>query len=321
MLKEVSMAGETVLHMDNLTKQYPNGKKAVDSLTLTVERGEVFGILGPNGSGKTTTILMLLGLTEPTGGQASILGMDPLRSPLQIKRRVGYMPDTVGFYDERSGYDNLDYSARLLNLPAAEREERIRESMGKMGLAESSNEKVRTYSHGMRRRLGLADVLLKQPEIAILDEPTQGLDPESAAEFLDLILYLKREERITILLSSHLLNQVQAVCDRVGLFSSGRMVLSGTFDELASRVFGGRYMVNLRAGGDDLRDAISRVDGVREVEANGTGRYTVECERDIRPALVDAVRRGGGELYELSMQSHTLDSIYKTYFQEAVHAT
>jgi ABC-2 type transport system ATP-binding protein len=315
------MAGDSVLHMEKLCKEYPNGKRAVDSLTLSVERGEVFGILGPNGSGKTTTVLMLLGLTEPTSGSVSILGLDPLRSPLAIKRRVGYMPDTVGFYDERSGWENLDYSARLMDLPAAERDGRIRESMEKMGLTGSMHEKVRTYSHGMRRRLGLAEVLIKKPDIAILDEPTQGLDPESAAEFLELITYLKENEELTILLSSHLLNQVQAVCDRVGLFSEGMLVMSGTVAELSSRVFGGRYMVNLRADGDGLREALAEVEGVNEVQESGSGQYTVECGQDIRPALVDAVRSSGGRLYELSMQSHTLDSIYKTYFQEAVHAT
>lgn len=183
----------------------------MDGLSLTIGRGEVFGILGPNGSGKTATILTLLGLTEPTEGRISILGMAPLRSALEIKKAVGYMPDTVGFYDDLTGFENLDYTARFLGLSPAERRKRITECLEKMGISEVMNAKVRTYSHGMRRRLGLAEVLFKRPSIAILDEPTQGLDPESATVFLDLIRDLKRNEGITILLSSHLLNQVQEV--------------------------------------------------------------------------------------------------------------
>jgi ABC-2 type transport system ATP-binding protein len=318
------MDGESVLRIEELSKKYPNGKLAVDSLSLDISRGEVFGILGPNGSGKTTTILMLLGLTEPTSGQVRILGLDPLRSPLGIKRRVGYMPDTVGFYDEHSGYDNLDYTARFLGLSAEERDRRIVENMEKMGLSESMHEKVGTYSHGMRRRLGLAEVLVKKPEIAILDEPTQGLDPESASEFLELISYLKREEQITILLSSHLLNQVQEVCDRVGLFSEGKMVTSGTVDELSNRIVGGRYAVDLRTEG--LLDAqtitrrLSQVEGVHEVREASSNEYVIECESDVRGSIAHAVHDAGERLSELTMQRHSLDSIYKTYFQEVAHA-
>ena len=319
------MDGETVLHIEDLCKRYPNGKLAVDSLSLSISRGEVFGILGPNGSGKTTTILMLLGLTEPSSGRVSILGLDPLRSPLGIKKRVGYMPDTVGFYDEYSGYENLDYTARFLDLSAGERTRRIEESLAKMGLSETMHQKVGTYSHGMRRRLGLAEVLVKQPEIAILDEPTQGLDPESASEFLDLIAYLKTHERITILLASHLLNQVQEVCDRVGLFSGGKMVVSGTVDELSSRILGGRYKVTLRTedtkSGDSVAERLSGIEGVHDVRESEPGEYHVECERDVRSALSRAVIETGGELCELTMHRHTLDSIYKTYFQEVRNAT
>jgi ABC-2 type transport system ATP-binding protein len=309
-----------VIEINELSKQYPNGKLAVNSLSLSIKKGEVFGVLGPNGSGKTTTILMMLGLTEPTAGGVSILGLDPLRSPLEIKRKVGYMPDTVGFYDELSGYENLDYTARFLGLSTKERSVRINEGLNKMRLSESKHEKVRTYSHGMRRRLGLAEVLVKQPQIAILDEPTQGLDPESAAEFLDLISDLNRDEELTILLSSHLLNQVQEVCDRVGLFSNGKMVVSGTVDELSQRIIGGRYKVILSADGEDLQQQLSQVDGVYSVEKTGTSTYQVECESDVRAPLAAAVNTSGGNLYELTMHQHTLDSIYKTYFKEAAYA-
>lgn len=314
------MEAENVIDINELSKEYPNGKLAVDALTLQIKRGEVFGVLGPNGSGKTTTILMLLGLTEQTGGIATILGMNPLRSPLEIKRKVGYMPDTVGFYEELSGYDNLDYTARLMGFTSEERARRISESIDKMRLSKSVHERVRTYSHGMRRRLGLAEVLVKQPEIAILDEPTQGLDPESASEFLELISALNRDENLTILLSSHLLNQVQAICDRVGLFSNGKMLISGSVDELSRQIIGGRYTVKLSAEGEGLVQELSSIDGVNSVAQAEDGTYHIECESDVRARLAAALQTAGGKLYELSMHRHNLDTVYKTYFKEEVYA-
>ncbi len=314
------MTREAVLKIEGLQKRYPNGTLAVDNLFLTILRGEVFGILGPNGSGKTTTILMVLGLTEPTAGTISILGLDPLRSPLEVKKRVGYMPDTVGFYNDMTGFENLDYSARFLGLPAPERRRRIDESLEKMGIADVRDKKVRVYSHGMRQRLGLAEVLVKKPDIAVLDEPTQGLDPESASVFLDLIRSLKEHENITILLSSHLLNQVQEVCDRVGLFSGGSMAVSGSVDELSKRFLGGRYSVTLRGEGKGLEDALSAIEGVNEVCKAGRDTFRVECEKDVRSSLAAAVTEHG-RLLELTMGGHSLDSIYKTYFQEVAHAS
>lgn len=314
------MDDEVVLRVNGLTKEYPNGVRAVDSLDLELKRGEVFGILGPNGSGKTTTILMLLGLTEPAEGQVDILGLNPLRSPLEVKKRVAYMPDTVGFYEELSGYDNLDYTARFLGLETRERKRRVEESLEKMGLRERMHYKVQTYSHGMRRRLGLAEVICKKPEIAILDEPTQGLDPENAAEFLELIEELKREERISILLSSHLLDQVETVCDRVGLFSKGKLLISGTVAELSSRIMGGKYAVILKADGREIKNRLEKIKGVYRVEEREDFYFHIECEEDVRPTIVEEVIAGGGRIYELSIQRHSLDTIYRAYFKEVAHA-
>jgi ABC-2 type transport system ATP-binding protein len=195
-----------------LTKRYGR-VVAVEDLNLEVAEGEVFGLLGPNGSGKTTTILMLLGLTEPTSGEARVLGLDPMREPLKVKAKVGYLPDQVGFYGELTAWENLRYTTRLLGLPEAEAKARMEEVLKRMGLWEVKDRRVSAFSRGMRQRLGLAEVLLKRPQVAILDEPTLGLDPEAAREFLGLIKDLKAEG-ITVLLSSHLLHQVQEICDR-----------------------------------------------------------------------------------------------------------
>jgi len=172
---------ELVIETRDLTKRY--GKfVAVDSLNLAVEKGEIYGLLGPNGSGKTTTILMLLGLTEPSGGQVRVLGLDPVRQPLSVKARVGYLPDSVGFYDTLTAYQNLNYIARLNGLPSAEARRRIDAAIDRMGLTEVLDHRVKTFSRGMRQRLGVAELLLKQPQIIIMDEPTLGLDPEAVVE-------------------------------------------------------------------------------------------------------------------------------------------
>jgi ABC-2 type transport system ATP-binding protein len=218
------MARASVVRADGLTKRY-GAVVAVDHIDLEVGAGEIVGILGPNGSGKTTTILMLLGLTEPTEGRAEVAGFDPLREPLDVKRRVGYLPDTVGFYDGLSARDNLAYTGRLAGLPRLEIDDRFERAMIRVGLPDAGRERVAAFSRGMRQRLGLAEILMKEPQIAILDEPTATLDPHSTNEFLAMIRGLKADGT-TVLLSSHHLDQVQSVCDRVALFNRGRIALA-----------------------------------------------------------------------------------------------
>ncbi|RTH06791.1 ABC transporter ATP-binding protein [Thermus scotoductus] len=304
-----------VIETHGLTKRYGR-VVAVEDLNLEVQEGEVFGLLGPNGSGKTTTILMLLGLTEPTRGEARVLGLDPMREPLKVKSRVGYLPDQVGFYGELTAWENLRYTTRLLGLPEAEARARIEEVLKRMGLWEVRDRRVSAFSRGMRQRLGLAEVLLKRPKVAILDEPTLGLDPEAAREFLELIKGLKAEG-ITILLSSHLLHQVQEVCDRVGLFHKGHLVLLGTVEELALRVLGGGYEILVEAS-PGLEEAFRRLEGVARVAAEG-GRYRILSSRDLRPELARiAVEQG--ELLSLSLRRPSLDEVYAHYFKEVAHA-
>ena len=243
-----AMSDDNVIQAENLTKRY-NGTAVVNGISFSVARGEIFGLLGPNGAGKTTTILMLLGLSDITAGQARVLGHDPQREPLQVKRRVGYLPDQVGFYDNLTAADNLRYTARLIGLDHAEREERIASSLAHVGLAEVANKRVATFSRGMRQRVGLAEILMKDAEIAILDEPTSGLDPQATLELLEIIRALKHRG-VTVLLSSHLLERVQSICDRVALFSEGKIVLLGTVPELGRQVLGGGYHVEVEAEGD-----------------------------------------------------------------------
>jgi ABC-2 type transport system ATP-binding protein len=326
---------DIVLDAQGLTKRY-GSFVAVDNLNLRIERGEIFGLLGPNGAGKTTTILMMLGLTEPTSGSVRVLGFDPTRQPLSVKARVGYLPDAVGFYDELTARANLAYIARLNGLARKEANSRIEEALVRMGLTDVIDKPVRTFSRGMRQRLGVADLLIKRPQLIIMDEPTLGLDPEAARQFLQLIVEL-RDEGITMMLSSHLLHQVQAVCNRVGLFSKGKMELVGAVPELAQQVLGGGYRIHVqaqgvRSNGKDngkavtsagdtgaLLGALQQVAGVQEVQRTGEDRYLIVGKGDLRAEAAAAIVNAGGRLYGLDVEAPSLDEIYSRYFQEVSH--
>lgn len=309
-----------VIETQDLSKHY-GPVIAVDGLTITLPKGEVFGLLGPNGSGKTTTILMLLGLTDPTSGTVRVLGYDPSRNPLEVKRRVGYLPDSVGFYDDLTAHENLRYTARLNGLSRPEAEARMAEVLTRVGLTSVADRLVGAFSRGMRQRLGLAEVLLKRPEIAILDEPTAGLDPEAALEFLTMIRDLKAHE-ITVLLSSHLLHQVQALCDRVGLFHKGKIVLEGTFDSLADKVLGGAYRINVETSRPDgLEPALRAIPGVTNLSQERPGRYTLEAQVDCRAEVARRVVNAGTDLLSLTLERPSLDEVYARYFRKVDHET
>ena len=307
------MSEDTVIEATGLTKVY-GGTAAVDHISFTVGRGEIFGLLGPNGAGKTTTILMLLGLTDISSGEVSVLGFNPARQPLSVKRRVGYMPDAVGFYEQMTAADNLRYTARLIGFNATEREKRIADALGRVGLAEFADNHVGTFSRGMRQRLGLAEILMKGAQIAILDEPTTGLDPHATAELLAMIRGFKAEG-VSVLLSSHLLERVQSVCDRVALFSGGRIALMGSVAELGRQVLGGGYVVDIEADGAGLAERLALIPGVSGVERTGIGKLRLQADRDVRPEAAAEVVTMQGRLKYLGVQEPSLDAIYTRFFE------
>jgi ABC-2 type transport system ATP-binding protein len=307
------MIADTVIEANGLTKTYGSAL-AVDHISFGVGRGEIFGLLGPNGAGKTTTILMMLGLTEISEGGVRVLGFDPAREPLSVKRRVGYLPDTVGFYDNLTAADNLRYTARLIGFRSMEREKRVAAALDRVGLAEFADNRVGTFSRGMRQRLGLAEIVMKGAQIAILDEPTSGLDPHATAELLGIIRGFK-SEGVSVLLSSHLLERVQSVCDRVALFNGGRIVLMGSVAELGRQVLGGGYVVEIEAEGNGLAERLALIPGVSAVEKAGINKIRLQADRDVRSEAAAEVVAMQGRLKYLGVQEPSLEAIYTRYFE------
>lgn len=307
-----------VVETHNLTKRY-HDKLAVNTLNLVVQEGEIFGFLGPNGAGKTTTILMLLGLTEPTSGRASVCGFDPTHEPLEVKRRVGYLPENPGFYEDLSARENLLYMARLNRIPEDEASRRTSEVLEQVGLSEDGRRLVREYSRGMKQRLGIAEVLVKNPSAVILDEPTLGIDPDGAIQVLELIKGLNREHRLTVMLSSHQLQQVQQICNRVGIIVKGRLIVQGEMDELGRAILKGRqwnFLLDVGGGTDGLENDLRAINGVDEIEKRTHGLF-LRCTKDVRPDVVSLVARKNLPLLQLRSEDPTLEEIYLKYFREA----
>ncbi len=310
--------GEPCIVTQGLTKHYGT-KIAVNNLDLTVRRGEVFGLLGPNGAGKTTTILMLLGLTEPTAGKAEILGLDCARNPLRVKSVVGYLPDSVGFYGDMTGRENLRFTGRLNGLDGKELEERIDRLIERVGMEEAADRRTETYSRGMKQRLGIADVLIKNPEIIIMDEPTLGIDPEGMRELLAMIRRLSEEDGITILISSHQLHQIQQVCDRVGIFVEGRLIATGTLGELEEQIRrDSNYILEVETApcDDRLLGMIGRQEGVLDIRKEGS-RFIITSTTDFREQLTGFLGTNGYTILHLHQRGGDLDEIYHRYFEKA----
>jgi ABC-2 type transport system ATP-binding protein len=231
------MESGKVIETFELTKSYPY-QVAVNKLTFHVEEGEIFGFLGPNGAGKTTTLLMLLGLSRPSDGSARVCGVDPVRRARDVKSLVGYLPENVGFYQDMDAVQSLQYIAELNGMDHDKAGRKISEVLDLVGLSGDKHKKARTYSRGMKQRLGIAEVLLKDPKVMFLDEPTLGLDPEGAFKIIELIQSLNRDRKISVLLSSHHLQQVQKISHRVGIMIKGEMVAEGSIEALADEKFG-----------------------------------------------------------------------------------
>jgi len=321
------MSEKFAIETQDLTKRY-DGTTVVDRLNLHVKENEVFGLLGPNGAGKTTTILMLLGLTEPASGSARVYGFNPTREPLKVKRLVGYLPEKVGFYDNLTARENLQFIADLNNISYDEANKRIDEVLETVGLTDAeimeqvgpNNKKEKTvgkYSRGMKQRLGIADVLIKQPKVVFLDEPTAGLDPKGINQLLDLIAGLPKIGT-TVVLSSHQLYQVQRVCHNIGILSKGKMVIEGAIDKLGREALaGGRYQIEMETiqPSPELIDVIRGIKGVINVDVQ-ENILLVSTDADLRAEISKAVVQNDFPLIQMKIQEFSLDDIYMKYFRE-----
>ncbi|MBA7559062.1 MAG: ATP-binding cassette domain-containing protein [Dehalococcoidia bacterium] len=310
------MGKKIVVKTEDLTKQYDK-VTVVDRLNLEVAENEVFGLLGPNGAGKTTTILMLLGLTEPASGTAKIFGFDSTREPLKVKRLAGYLPEKVGFYDTLTARENLRFIAELNNIGYAESEPLIEQVLKSVGLGEVGDKTVNKFSRGMKQRLGIADVLVKKPKVAFLDEPTAGLDPEGINQIIDLIGNLPKMGT-TVVFSSHRLYEVQRVCHSIGILSKGKMVVQGALDELGRDTLAeGRFRIEVETAepSPQLVKVIKNIKGVRKVEAEGNMLH-ITTDADLRAEISKAVVQSGMALIQVKIQEFSLDDIYMKYFHE-----
>jgi ABC-2 type transport system ATP-binding protein len=307
----------TVIEAKGLTKKYERFT-AVDNLDLKIEEGTVFGFLGPNGAGKTTTILMLMGLTEPSGGEARIGGFNSTREPLKVKRITGYIPEKVGFYEDLTAYYNLLYMARLNGISDEEADKKITSALEKVGLKDKAESTVNTFSKGMKQRLAIAELIVKGPKVAFMDEPTSGIDPEGIAQMLDLISAIAKEHNMTIVISSHQLNQVEHICSRVGIMSKGKLVMEGSVNQLGQRTGGGKILIELQLAEitSEIIDGIKGVVGVQKVERKDDS-LLITCNEDLRRQISRVIQEKNGLLVQMKLQSYALEDIYLKIFREA----
>lgn len=300
-----------VIKTANLTKEY-DGFVAVKNLNLEVYNGEIFGLLGPNGAGKTTTTLMLLGLIPPTRGQAWIDGYSVTEEPIEVRKRVSLLPENLGLYDELTARENLNFTAELNGITGSEREKRIEELLVKVGLKEWGDVKVGKFSRGMKQRLGIADALIKNPKVLILDEPTAGIDPEGVEQILSIIKKLSKDEGVTILMSSHLLHQVQKICDRVAIMSKGELVATGSIEDLAK---GERFIeAEFEKLDEDFIYALKRLDKVEDVNRKGN-KLIIKANEDLRKEISELALKKGHLVLEIKLKMPSLDELYAKYFE------
>ncbi len=305
-----------VIETSNLTKRYEK-LVAVDKLNLSIKQGELFGLLGPNGAGKTTTVLMLLGLTEPTSGTCRVCGFDPFRNPLKVKSLSGYLAERMGIYEDLTAEQNLMYIMKLNRIPESESHMRIKDALASVGASDYARVKVGKLSRGMRQRVGVAGVLIKKPKIAFLDEPTQGIDPKGKRELLDLFKLISRREKTAILLLSHMLHDIEQICDRMGIMINGKIVAQGSIEELKSKR-GEEWVIEVEANNisQKLLRKLSDLEGTKNVERSGN-LVTVECERDLRSEILEAFVQNKASPLDLRAKEHSLEEIYLSYLREA----
>jgi len=306
-----------IIFAENLTKQY-NGKTVVNNLNLTIKKGEIFGLLGPNGAGKSTIILMMLGLTEPTSGSIRVADFNSTKEPIKVKRITGYLPEKLGFYEDLTARQNLKYTAELNSIPQKEVEAKILEALEIVGLDKNKNQLVNTFSKGMKKRLGIADVLIKEPMLAILDEPTEGLDIKIANQILNNIQILNKVKNITFMISSHQLNLIQKICTDIGIMSKGNLIGQGKIDNMGRGLFSeGKYIIEIELSNSnpEIIKKIREISSVVSVESN-ENVLEITSDEDIRSQLSKTILENNMLITKMNIKDSSLEEIYLKYFKE-----
>jgi ABC-2 type transport system ATP-binding protein len=308
---------EKVIETFQLTKNYGD-LMAVDQLDMTVHEGEIFGFLGPNGAGKTTTILMLMGLSVPSSGTAVVGGYDIVEESREVRKVASILPEYSSVYGNLTAYENLNYIGRLNDISKAERDERIDEMLEIVGMSEWRDSKAETFSRGMKQRVGIAAALVKQPKLVFLDEPTLGLDPVGTREIRELILRLNKEQGLTVVLTSHLLPEVQMTCSRVGIINKGRLVITETMENLTKEMTGSedrRVEFKLSGMPQDLIGNLEGIEGVKLVSQESDRLYvytSVESDYAVSKMIVEH----GAVILLMRPREHTLEEIFMKYYEE-----
>jgi len=300
---------EPIIEISNLTKHY--GKLlAVSSLSLRVNKDEVFGFLGPNGAGKTTTIKILVGQLNPSAGSAKIFGYDVVKDRKKVLEKVGYMPELPRFPVYLSGEELLNLYAKFYRIPVGERQKKIKEFLEFAGLWERRKDKIGRYSKGMLQRLGFAQALINDPELAVLDEPTIGLDPEVTVEFRTAIKELPKKGT-TVFVSSHLLNEVQQACSHVAIINRGKLVVSGRVDELIDRFTETIIEIELAEVNERVVKALSKLEFTKEVKVEGKMiRLVPSTREDVRERIAKTIQENGGLALTIRPIKSTLEDVY-----------
>ena len=304
-----------MIEVEGLTKVYggSHGTKALDAVTFSVPEKSIFGFLGPNGAGKTTTIRILATVLEPTAGTIRIDGHDLREDPLAVKERLGLMPDEVLFYPTLTGLQHLLYYASFYGIKKADARTRGKDLLAQFGLGEDMGKKVKAYSHGMKKRLALAQCLLHDPQVLIMDEPANGLDPAGMRYFRDLIRWLSDEGK-TVFLSSHMLHEVEQLCERVGIIDHGKIVTVDTIASLSARLTAGAPTVlHVAAVGvtDAALQALAAIPGVTRVEPTPTGvDVTAQAGSDVSGEVSKVLVLAGTQLRELRAEQRSLEDLF-----------
>jgi ABC-2 type transport system ATP-binding protein len=297
-----------MIKVNGLTKDY-GARRAISNVTFDAEQGEIVGFLGPNGAGKTTTMRILTGYMPPTEGEALVAGYDVVTESLEVRKRVGYLPETVPLYTDMTVFDYLKFMADLRHIPSVE--DRVDEALEMVGMTDRSEGFIGNLSKGMRQRVGLAQALLHRPEVLILDEPTIGLDPGQVVDVRNLIREIGKER--TVLLSTHILSEAQNICDRVLIIDKGKIVTEDTTQNLQARLVGAeRVIVRVRGEADDLVKVIGKVKGVENVELKPDGAIEFDFApgKDLRPEVAKIVIKEGYDLLELRSLGMSLEEIF-----------